>query len=236
VRLVAAVQQADYRADLGQLRVLAAQIEPFTRDSALACAAHSWRGFAYWRRALNGANQPDADPAVIEQDFADAAAEFRRALALDSTDLEAQIGAGATLMSLGWFRRRDPVQAADLWREAQRLLDKAERRDPENPRLRFVSAGQVYWTPAEFGGDQERAIEMVNQGLERVRGTRPPADPLVPGWGEAELHMLAAFFHSDRATPDLVRAEHHARAALAFHPDWQYVRDILLPQITRRSR
>jgi hypothetical protein len=236
LRLAGAVQDADFRGDLGRLRELVSLMEPFTREPAWAGAAYYWRGFAYWRRALNGANEAGADFAAVAQDFADCAGEFRHALALDSTDLEAQIGAGACLMSLGGFRRADPAQANALWREAQGLLDAVTRRDPRNPRLLFVAAGRLYWTPPAYGGDQQRAIDMVNEWLERWAGAPRPADSLDPGWGEAELHMLVAFFQFDRTGPDLAAAERHARTALAFHPQWHYVKDILLPQIAARRR
>jgi hypothetical protein len=77
---------------------------------------------------------------------------------------------------------------------------------------------------------------MVESGLRRERAPNA-AHPLEPAWGNAELHMLAAFFYANRTSPDLATAERHARTALAAHPQWHYVRDILLPQIAaRRNR
>jgi len=49
---------------------------------------------------------------------------------------------------------------------------------------------------------------------------------------EAELHMPAAFFTLNLATPDLASAQRHA---LRLCPHWRYVRDRLLRQIARRS-
>jgi tetratricopeptide (TPR) repeat protein len=236
IALVESVQEADYRGDLPRLLALVGELEPFTRQPGVARAAYHWRGFAYWRRALNGANESNADFHKIEQDFAAATREFRQALETDSTYVEAQIGAAAGLMSRGYLRRRDSAQAKEHWREAQVLLDAVERRDPHNPRLLFITAGRVFWTPTQYGGDQQRAIEMVERGLERESGTPRTVARLEPAWGKAELHMLAAFFHANRASPDLASAERHARMALAAHPEWHYVRDILLPQIAARRK
>lgn len=236
LRLVAAVQDADYRGDLDRLRDLGAALGPYAAEPSLARAALYWRGFAFWRRALNGANDAGADRKTVEQDFADAAREFERAVALDSTYVEARIGAAACLMSRGFLNRNDPSAALPLWRRAQEHLEVVQRDDPDNPRLLFVTAGRVFWSPPTHGGDPRRAITMVEHGLERLSRTAQPADSLEPAWGEAELHMLIAFFHANAPSPDRASAERHARRAIALRPEWYYVRSILLPQIVGRSR
>jgi predicted enzyme related to lactoylglutathione lyase len=234
VRLAAAVQDADYRGDLSRLRTLGDEIAPFAELPALARAARYWRGFAFWRRAINGANPPDADLRAVQKDFSIAVVEFEQALERDSTDLEARIAAAGGLMSLGFLNRGDTSLSLPLWRRAQRHLDAVIRRDPDNPRLLFITAGRVFWSPPAAGGDPGRAIAMVERGLQRLPRPVADADPLKPGWGEAELHMLIAFFFANKSAPDLRSAERHARIALAMRPEWHYVKNILLPQITGR--
>ena len=43
--------------------------------------------------------------------------------------------------------------------------------------------------------------------------------------------MNLAWSHLHAATPDLAAAESYAAQALALVPHWQYVREILMPQI-----
>ena len=47
--------------------------------------------------------------------------------------------------------------------------------------------------------------------------------------------MNIAWSYLNASTPDLAAAESYANQALALVPHWQYVRDILLPQI-RQAR
>jgi hypothetical protein len=76
---------------------------------------------------------------------------------------------------------------------------------------------------------------MLERGV-RLAGARPPSpDTLRPSWGEAELHMLLAWFSLNLAPPDVASALGHAQAALLLRPEWRYVRDNLLPQIGRRA-
>jgi hypothetical protein len=54
--VVRAIQSADYRGARGDLQRLAALLGD-AKDPELAAYRHYWRGFALWRRALNGFNE-----------------------------------------------------------------------------------------------------------------------------------------------------------------------------------
>jgi hypothetical protein len=56
-------------------------------------------------------------------------------------------------------------------------------------------------------------------------------DSPFPDWGKAEALMELAYAHVNATTPDVDAAEIEAAAALRLHPEWSYVRDVLLPQI-----
>ena len=77
--IVARIQKADYEGDRKALVRLAAELAPYTLNDSLASRARYWRGFALWRRALNGFNEKDADPKEIERDLLGAITEFREA-------------------------------------------------------------------------------------------------------------------------------------------------------------
>jgi hypothetical protein len=233
LRLAAEAQDADYRGDLARLRSVFQEMAPYAGVPELARAARQWRGFAMWRRALNATN--DGSPAdSIDRDLASAVEEYRSALAIDSSYVEARIGLAASLMNRAYFARRDTARAGAYLREVVPLLRALRRDAPENPRLLFVYGAQYYWTPPARGGSREGAIALLEEHLRAGRREPPPSDPLEPQWGEAELHMILAFFISNLTSPDLDAAERHARAALAAVPHWHYVRDVLLPQIQRQ--
>jgi hypothetical protein len=230
--IVARIQKADYEGDRKALVRLAAELAPYTLNGPLASRARYWRGFALWRRALNGFNEKDADPKEIERDLAGAVAEFTEAVAKDPDFADAKSAAAACLWSLSWLNREDAELRQKYLADGIRRKDEAQKAEPDNPRVLWVVGGGEWYVPVERGGGQAKAIQTYERGLELARKQKGKVtDPLEPAWGEPELLMNVAWSQLNRATPDLDAAESNARAALAIVPSWHYVRDILLPQI-----
>jgi hypothetical protein len=231
-KIVARIQKADYEGDRKVLVRLAAELAPYIRNGPLASRARYWRGFALWRRALNAFNEKDADPKEIERDLLGAVEEFTQVSAQDSLFADARSAAAACSWSLAYINRADAEVFQGYIRKGVGLIEEAKKAAPENPRVLWVVGGGQWYVPLERGGGQAKAIETYERGLELARKQKGSVtDPLLPTWGEAELHMNLAWSHLGRATPDLAAAESNARAALAIVPHWHYVRDILLPQI-----
>jgi ketosteroid isomerase-like protein len=230
-RLVEAVQDADYRGDLVQLRALAAELHGYTGQPALAKAAYYWIGFAHWRLALNTLNE-GASADSVDTGFARAIDAFRAALRIDPADVEARIGLASGLGNRAYFHRQSVEEAAPFLAEYVPLLGEIERAAPDNARMIFVVAAAYFHAPADRGRNRAKALAMLERGIVLAEATRGAgADVLEPAWGEAELHMLLAYLVHSLTPRDPARAMHHAREALALRPHWHYVRDILIPQI-----
>src|SRR5262245_3640083 len=87
--IVLQIQRADYEGDRATLKRLFEDLAPFTEDKAIESRIHYWRGFALWRRALNGFNE-SADRGDLERDLALAVAEFKKAMeGPDTADAQA---------------------------------------------------------------------------------------------------------------------------------------------------
>ena len=69
------IRKADYEGDRDALSRLASEMTPYVREDPLASRALYWRGFALWRRAMNGFNDK-ADPKDLEKDLTAAAARL----------------------------------------------------------------------------------------------------------------------------------------------------------------
>ena len=230
--LVAQIQRADYEGDRAALGRLREVLSPFVNDPAIASRVRYWRGFAMWRRALNGFNDRVVS-AELEQDLTACVAEFRAALTAAPGWVEAKIGAASCLVNQSFLRMtRGDATARDLFAESASLLNEVRDAAPDNPRFLWVYGANQWYAPAERGGGQDTAIATYERGLASARrqtGSAP--DPLEPTWGEPELLMNLAFAHFNRSTPNRETAERFARQALDRVPYWHYVRDILLPQI-----
>jgi hypothetical protein len=233
LKLVVQIQRADYEGNRPALQSVYADLEPFTADEKLASHVRYWRGFALWRRAINGFND-SADPKDLEHDLTQAIAEFKESSAKDPAFVDAKVGTISCLGNLMYLAlgRADRVQ--ELLAQSSPLVKELRVSAPHNPRFVWV-LGPILWNiPAERGGGQDKAIESYLKGLESARKLKGSAtDPLEPSWGEPELLMSLAWSSLNRTTPDLNAADQYAHSALALVPYWHYVRDILLPQIQK---
>ncbi len=233
IKIVAQIQRADYEGDRPALQRLYGELAPFLEAKEFGSRVLYWRGFALWRRAINGFND-NVDKKELAQDLQLATQEFEQAASIDPAFVDAKIALGSCYGLLAYsVNKNDDAELQSLIAKARQAIADARTLAPDNPRLLWV-LGPVYWnTPVERGGGQAKAMEAYQKGLETIRSHKNAAsDPLDPSWGEPELLMSLAWSNLNRTSPDLKAAEENARAALAFVPYWHYVRDILMQQIS----
>src|SRR5437762_1353538 len=229
-RIVAQIQRADYEGDQAVMQRGYDALKPFLEDKEFASRIRYWRGFAQWRRAINGFND-SIDPKELEQDLKTALDEFKIAMEKDPTFVDAKAGIISCLGYMAFINRKDQARAKELVSQIMSLVKEADDMAPDNPRLIWVH-GPILWnTPAERGGGQDKAIENYQRGLQVCSKMTARDDALEPSWGKPELMMSLAYSFLDANKRDVNAAERYARAALEIVPHWHYVRDILLPQI-----
>jgi tetratricopeptide (TPR) repeat protein len=231
IRIVTQIQRADYEGERPALKQLHNELAPIPEDDKLASRVLYWRGFAMWRRAINGFNETPT-PKDLEEDLTQAVTDFKDAITRDPAFVESKIGAGSSLGYLTYLHKNDPTRVQELLQQSSPLLKEAMATAPDNPRLLWV-LGPIRWSsPPERGGGQDKAFEIYDKGLKAIRNQkRDGSDPLEPSWGEPELLMSLAWSNLNRTLPDLNAAEQDAQAALKIVPYWHYLRDILMPQI-----
>jgi len=236
IRIVEQIRRADYEGDRDALNRLYEQLVPFVDEPELASRVRYWRGFAKWRRGINGFNETPT-PKDLAEDLTEGESEFDAAIERDPNFVDAKVGAASCIglrlfLERAFSKEKDPARLKQIIAPSSQLLKEAKAEAPENPRLLWV-LGPIQWnTPPERGGGQDKAMETNLKGLDAARKQQAVAsDPLEPTWGEPELLMNLAWSNLNRTTPDLNAAEQYAEAALKLVPYWHYVRDILMPQI-----
>src|SRR6267143_7320963 len=180
VKLVKQIQKADYEGDRAALQSLYADLEPFNADEKLASRVRYWRGFALWRRAINGFND-SADPKDLEHDLTQAIAEFKESAAKDPAFADSKVGTISCLSSLIYLALGHADRVQELIAQSSPLVKELRASSPENPRFVWVLGGILWNLPPERGGGQDKAIESYLKGLEAVRKSKAaPSDPLEP--------------------------------------------------------
>jgi hypothetical protein len=229
-RIVAQIQRADYEGDRAAMQRGYDELKPFVENQELASRIRYWRGFAQWRRAINGFNDA-VDPKELEQNLNTALDEFKIAMDKDPTFADAKVGTISCLGYLAFMNRKDQARAKELVGQILPLVKEADEMARDNPRLIWVH-GPILWnSPSERGGGQDKAIQNYERGLEACSKIKTSDDPLEPSWGKPELMMSLAYCYLNMNAADVNAAERYARNALEIVPHWHYMRDILLPQI-----
>jgi len=229
-RIVAQIQRADYEGDRAAMQRGYDALKPFLEDQKLASRIRYWRGFAQWRRAINGFNDA-VDPKELARDLKTALDEFKAAIELDPKFVDAKVGIISSLGFLLFADRQDEARKKERIEQILATEKEASSMAPDNPRLIWVH-GPILWnSPPERGGGQDKAIQNYQRGLEACSKIKTSDDPLEPSWGKPELMMSLAYCYLNTNSADVNAAERYARNALEIVPHWHYVRDILLPQI-----
>lgn len=178
-QLVRDIRDADYRGDRPALARLFKAAEPFLKDEPTRI--HYWRGFAMWRRGVNGYYDPKVAN-ELEADFLSAIDEFQKSLAADKTYTDSKIGEAACTMTLGALDQKNTERMKTLIPRFVKLFAECDREAPENPRLFWVRGPELWYLPESRGGGQAAAFAQYDKGLKLWAKQPKPKNELDPTW------------------------------------------------------
>ncbi len=232
VEAVSAITKADYQGNREELR---RQAEAMAKIKPQANAKYweYWRGFAYWRRALNGFNETPP-PSDLVEDMDRCAERARAALVLDPKFEDARsqlVGCLAGQLSqVAPDSEKGKAVLAEVMPQFKTLRENGD----DNARSHWMVGGAQAFTP--YNPDPAKAAATFRKGLAAARKEAALAkgrDPWVPSWGAPEILMSLAYMNANGNAVNKALARAYADGALAMVPDWHYVRDILHPQIDK---
>lgn len=112
--------------------------------------------------------------------------------------------------------------------EIERALDL----DRDNPRVWLLRGTNALYTPAMWGGGQDKALEALQRSVQ-LFANDTQRGPL-PTWGRAEAYAWLGIIHSRKREYEQARAAY--TEALRLEPSYGWVRDLLLPRLNQRAR
>jgi hypothetical protein len=116
IPIVAQLQGADYEGDQAAMQKGFDDLAPFLKNEFVASRVRYWRGFALWRKAINGFND-SIDKNELAEDLQLALAEFRAATESDPKFADAKIAIVSCLGYQAFLSRNEPARMQELFRE-----------------------------------------------------------------------------------------------------------------------
>ncbi len=226
------VLAADYRGDRAELARLDLELGRLP-DGDLSEYRDYWRGFARWRRAINGFNEKPA-PDDLSSDLESAIGHFRSSLARRPDWIEDRLALVGCWGNLLYLAGKDEARRKALLAEAIPAFRWLMQNAGDNPRALWIKGGMEMSAPPPTGGDFAKAAETLEHGVAsawREAASEPEPAGWEPRWGGPENLMNLAYLYSHSPQPDRRAALAYARGALTAVPSWHYVRDVLMPRI-----
>jgi hypothetical protein len=84
----------------------------------------------------------------------------------------------------------DPMsRGMKMGMESAKYLEQAKKINEANPRIYFLQAQSVFYTPEAFGGGKAKAKPMFEKAV-MTYGTFKPSSELMPNWGAAQAKTM----------------------------------------------
>src|SRR3954463_12783074 len=132
IGIVTQIQRADYEGDRVMLKKSYDRLAPYLENKELASRVRYWRGFALWRSAINGGNDPASDQKELENEFKQAADEFHAGTGKDAGFLDAKVGVISCLGYVAYYHRKEKERLTDLLGEIFPLVKELKESAPDN--------------------------------------------------------------------------------------------------------
>lgn len=224
------VLSADYRGNRPELSVLEGELGRLP-DGSLDAYREYWRGFALWRRAINGFNE-NPTPADLASDLEKALTRFQAALDRHPDWMEARLAMAGCWGNLVYLAGGDEGRRKTILTDALPVFRFVMQNAGDNPRALWIKGGMQMSAPPPTGGDFGKAAATLEHGVSCAwREAAETAPAWEPRWGGPENLMDLAWLYSHAPEKDRRAALAYARGAVTAVPEWHYVRDVLLPQI-----
>jgi tetratricopeptide (TPR) repeat protein len=125
-----------------------------------------------------------------------------------------------------WQYMLDPGIGMAVWRASAAALQKAKEFSPENPRVIFEEAIDLFYKPPQAGGNQEQGLKRFHEAA-NARQQNSTTDKAYEDWWRATMYMFLGQAYLGVEKPE--EAEKAFQNALALQPNFAMVKNGMLP-------
>ncbi len=123
---------------------------------------------------------------------------------------------------LGFQIALEPNESMMLGMKISGYFDMALRQEPKNPRVNYLMARNLLYTPPQFGGGVDKAISYFEKAI-KYYDEEKPSGGLKPSWGREEAYAsLGVVYLEYKKDPE--KAKELLTKALEISPNYSYAR------------
>jgi tetratricopeptide (TPR) repeat protein len=153
-----------------------------------------------------------------EKSLIEAQKYLEKSMALDPSFGEANALYGYLL---GFEIALHPEKAMTLGPAGFNYFSKALAKEPENPRIHLLQGISLFYTPQEYGGGADKAMESLTKAVNLFE-KEAIVDPFKPSWGKEEAYTYLAAAYKQKKNYE--KAKELLKKALEVNPDFGLAR------------
>lgn len=112
-------------------------------------------------------------------------------------------------------------------------LERASLLSPENPRILMLRGIGLYYTPAMWGGDKQKALTNLQRACECAeKGACAAKEATMPDWGHADVFATKGMMFADQDDKENAKAAYDR--AVQLQPNYSWVKNVLLPKLSAK--
>jgi tetratricopeptide (TPR) repeat protein len=228
IHLKEQIADAIYQYDKQVLIEALDQLNSWTNDEKWQGPVLYYKAYIHYRLSTLFEDEIEQDQdELIEQ-----AADWLK-LALSVSEDQYKADMYALLSSCYGILIGGPFSAMNYGPKAQEAMDKAKQFGPANPRVYLLDGIGKMYTPAMFGGGLERAERLFQQSQMYFEQERDADAPLI-AWGQAEIFVWIGRLREQKG--EYQRAQAAYQRALSIVPNYKWITDKLLPEVTQKIK
>lgn len=132
-----------------------------------------------------------------------------------------------------WIYEQDKMM--DIISASEQAEQMSKSTDPSNPRYYLVKGISLYWTPAAFGGGEEKALEQFQKSEEYFK-IRKEVNETYPDWGQEELNgYMALSLIKRNKDGDLTKAKEYIDSGLILNPNSKFINDFVQKEYNEKA-
>lgn len=118
---------------------------------------------------------------------------------------------------LGFEIALNQEKAMELGFKSYEYLAKALEKEPENPRINLLKGASILFTPEQFGGGADNAMEFLKKSVNLFE-KESIKDPIKPSWGKEEAYTFLGMAYKQKNEFD--KAIKFLERALEINPEF----------------